>query len=178
MEVGLFSTLERGGVCLTATRRLAREVSRAYDRWQRSRGREAWAAARCLPLTVWLREQWAATWPATHLPGEPLHLAAWEGVIGDDLRSAVRSPLEVASLAPVAAEAARLVVHYRLGESAATEEERAFFRWHHAFLRRCRDLGWLAPATLADAVALSLIPLYEPTRLLSIFLAAVCLCNK
>ncbi len=153
VEKELFSTLERGGVCLTATRRLAREVGRAYDRWQRSRGREAWAAAACLPLTVWLREQWAATWPATHLPGEPLHLAAWEGVIGDDLGAASRSPLEVASLAPVAAAAARLVAHYRLGESAATEEERALFRWRRAFSRRCRDLGWLDPATLADAVA-------------------------
>lgn len=153
MEAGLFSTLKRGGVCLTATRRLAREVGLAYDRWQRSRGLEAWAAARCLPLTVWLREQWAATWPATHLPGEALHLAAWEGVIGDDCRSAARFPLEVASLAPVAAEAARLVAHYRLGESAATEEERCFFRWRATFHRRCRDLGWLPPATLADAVA-------------------------
>jgi len=153
VEAELFSTLERGGVCLTATRRLAREIGRAFDRWQRSRGRDAWGAAQCLPLRAWLRERWRATWPATHLPGEPLHLAAWEQVIGDDLQGAPRTPLDAAALAPVAAEAARLAVHYRLPESAVTEEERAFDRWRRAFHGHCRDLGWLDPAALTDAVA-------------------------
>jgi len=156
VEAELFPTLERGGVVLTATRRLAREIGRGYDRWQRARGATAWPAAHCLHLRVWLREQWRATWPTTVLPSEPLELAAWERLIGADLATASRPPLEPAGLAPLAAEAARLATHYRLPEAATTGEVRAFYRWRRAFRGLCHDLGWVEPASLADTVAAAL----------------------
>ena len=154
MDEPLFRQIEAGAVVVTATRRLAREIGGAYDAWQRGRGREAWAAGDVLPLGAWLRRAWQQSWPEITLPADTQADALWQTVIEDDLGGRQGTALlEAARLAPVAAEAGRLVAAYRMPAEGWTEEERAFLRWHGRFRRRCAELGWVDPATLADRVA-------------------------
>ncbi|RMF87217.1 MAG: hypothetical protein D6739_02070, partial [Nitrospirae bacterium] len=94
----LYRALEAGAVALTATRRLARELSRGYDRWQQGRGRSAWPAAACLPLEAWLAAAWRDLWEPRPLPSEAAHLALWERVVEADLAGGAGPPLEAAAL--------------------------------------------------------------------------------
>ncbi|MGD2063753.1 MAG: hypothetical protein PVF51_09265, partial [Nitrospirota bacterium] len=151
MDEALFQEVEGGTVVVTATRRLAREVTLAYDAHQRARGRQAWTGCHALPLHAWLRQQWLATWPAEVVPSEAQHLALWEAVITHHLGpEAVADPV---ALAPLAAEGAALAVAWRLPAAAATAEEQAFRTWRTTFRQRCRELGWLDPAELPERVA-------------------------
>jgi ATP-dependent helicase/nuclease subunit B len=154
MDEALFQRIATGATVVTATRRLAREIGTAYDRWQRERGHSAWPAACALPLAAWLREQWAATWPDLALPAESQVHAVWEGVIRADLAGRPEAELaDSVALARLAAEASHLAVAYRLPAEGWTDEERGFLHWRTRFQRQCAALGWLDPATVTDAVA-------------------------
>lgn len=154
MDEALFRQIEAGAAVGTATRRLAREIGAAYDGWQRGRGREVWTTGDVLPLGAWLRRAWQQTWPELSLPADSQAEALWQAVIEEDLAGRQGGALlEAARLAPVAAEAGRLVVAYRMPAEGWTEEERAFLRWHGRFRRRCAELGWIDPATLPDRLA-------------------------
>jgi len=154
MDEALFQKIEAGAAVVTATRRLAREIGAAYDAWQRQQGREVWTTGDVLPLGAWLRRAWQQIWPELSLPADSQAEALWQAVIEEDLAGRQGGALlEAARLAPVAAEAGRLVVAYRMPAEGWTEEERAFLRWHGRFRRRCAELGWVDPATLPDRMA-------------------------
>lgn len=81
----LFHSLEQGGVALTSTRRLARQVEQRYAEWKTAGGATAWPTPRIRVLDDWLLESWqggAALVPgAPGLLSEDQELLLWEGAI-------------------------------------------------------------------------------------------------
>jgi ATP-dependent helicase/nuclease subunit B len=153
----IFRALESGATVITASRRLARELSGQFHSIQTDRGRAVWTRPDVLPLEALLDRMWG-DWLSRYADenGPVLLNAAqeqmlWEQVIRDSPHGA--SLLQIRETARQAVESWRLVVEYRLpmdGSFEASEDWAAFAGWWREFRRRTNESGWLERARLAD----------------------------
>lgn len=157
----LFERLARtasGAVVVTASRRLAREVGRQFDRWQADQGRRVWETPRVLPFGAFVASlhDVAQHDPALTVARAQLapaqERALWEGVVeaGD---VPLASP---AGAAQLAAEAWSLAHQWqiadRLRHYALTEDTRVFARWAADYERRVERIDAVDQARLPDVV--------------------------
>ena len=75
LEPRLLAALAAGAIVVTPNNRLARTLVASHDAAQRAAGRRAWAAARALPWTAWLRTLWDDVIAADALPDVARRLA-------------------------------------------------------------------------------------------------------
>lgn len=155
----LIPELERGALVLTANRRLARSLSRAYDEAQRTSGAKAWPAPRILPLGTWLvacHEEGTLAGAVSAAVLSPLREASlWEAIIlespsGADLlqpREAAREAAEGWALAK------QYGVALRAGTFQGHPDSAVFLEWALAFERKCGEANVFGAALLPDMVS-------------------------
>ena len=152
----LIDTLDSGGLVLTSTSRLARELHAQYDATMRARGLRLWPTPRILPLSNWLESCWTEAGHTEVALSPQQDRFLWQRVILDSPESA--DLLQIAGAAAAAQEAWRLICEWRLPISEArfaeTEDAEAFLRWLRAHQRRCEQAGWLDPPRLMDRVTM------------------------
>lgn len=153
--------LANGVTVITATQRLARELRRRFDQQQSAAGRRAWESADVLSWHAFLKRTWQRIGGGSGLLLNEWQLtAAWEAIIGDDIRAGERDvePLwNTHASAKNAVDAWRLVNDWNIGidqcAAAAAQsrhrDHQCWLRWARAFERRCAEHGWLDPHRLA-----------------------------
>jgi ATP-dependent helicase/nuclease subunit B len=154
-------SLACGAIVLTASRRVARTLRRAFDASARARGRTLWTPPEIFPLDTWLATLWhgaliTGTQQRTILnPGQE-HFLWREAIVSDTASPTLRSP---DSLAAEATRAFRLLHLYsgrgRLQYFAESADSRALLRWTRIVERRCRAGNFLTSAELPAAVTLA-----------------------
>ena len=159
MFVELIEQLARGATVITANRRLAAAIRRAYDLASSQQRRSAWTAADVLPWNAWLerafrdgltrgavRQLLISHWQAR---------ALWHRVITQGPEA--QGLLQVDTAALAALEAWELVHAWRLLPSLHrhpdTEEARAFLRWAHAYDAACSRGEFTDRARLPDLLS-------------------------
>ena len=150
----MIDELLNGGVVLTATRRLARELHAQFDSAMRAGGSRLWATPRILPLSSWLEECWTLSGQAEVVLAPHQDRFLWQQVVLGSPEAA--SLLQIAGAAAAAQEAWRLIREWQLPVSEArfveSEDSEAFLRWLRAHQRRCEQSGWIDPPRLMDRV--------------------------
>ena len=150
----MIDTLAAGGIVLTSTSRLAREIHTQYDAAMRDRGRRLWPTPRILPLTNWLEVCWTETSPPEIALSPQQDRFLWQRVILDSPESA--DLMQIAGAATAAQDAWRLVREWQLPASEAhfaeTDDGEAFLRWLREHQKRCQQAGWLDPPRLMDRI--------------------------
>src|SRR5262245_18059027 len=159
MFVELIQQLARGATVVTANRRLAAAVRRAYDLACSQQGRSTWAGADVLPWNVWLERAFRDS--LAHGAAHQLLMSHWQArvlwhrVIAQ--ASEVQGLLQVDTAALAALEAWELVHAWRLLPSlhrvAGTEEARAFLRWARAYDAACSQGAFIDRARLPDLLS-------------------------
>lgn len=155
--IELFRDLERGGLAITSTRRLARHVEQRYARWKMEVGAEAWATPHVRAYDDWLLEIWQAAFEhqanAPRLLGEDQELLLWEQVIRR--RGAAGSPqalLQLSGTAPAARQTWACIHDWQLGwrgmRGQHGADAEAFVNWAGAVRQALADRNWLTPAEL------------------------------
>lgn len=157
----LFAALEQGVTLLTANRRLARHLRRAFDAHQRQRGRVVWATPDILPLSAWLERCWGEildTAGQAELPtllNTHQELALWERIIADSPEG--QGLLRIPAAAREAQEAWMLFRQWRIAlddtPSALNGDAHAFRRWARRFTELCSASAWMDGGGLMDFVA-------------------------
>ncbi len=149
-----------GQLTLTATNRLARDLTRRYERAQMAAGKRTFQRAPVSYLGAWLSEIWAE-WLYSGGAESPDRLLrpfeeqiVWEEII----RSAPEGQLlNVAATAALAQDAWKEVCDGRIPLDAAewnlSEDSVAFHSWAQEFRGRCQDNGWFSSAELPAIVA-------------------------
>ena len=158
MAPDLIADLAFGATLVTPNRRLARDLLRRFDAAQIAAGRAAWHSPDILSWRAWLQRtlgESARDDPALRLLSAPQELALWQRVIETSrLRNVL---LDVPSAARDAGAALQLQLAWRVELPRAglglMDETRAYLEWAGAFQHACSDGGWLAQASLPDALA-------------------------
>jgi probable DNA repair protein len=152
-----FRLLDDGGELVTATRRQAHELARAYTARQVAAGRVVWDTPRIVPWPAWTARAWLAV--AREVSGAPALLdpvattRAWEQLVADS--PAGRELLDSRAAGRGAAYAWSKAQEWCLDLDAivpATAEQAAFLGWSRAWVDRCREREWLDPARLTHAL--------------------------
>jgi ATP-dependent helicase/nuclease subunit B len=152
-----FRLLDDGGELVTATRRQAHELARAYTARQVAAGRVVWDTPRIVPWPAWTARAWQSL--ARETPGAAALLdpvaatRAWEHVVAES--AAGRELLDARAAGRGAAYAWSKAQEWCLDVDAlapATAEQAAFLAWSRAWTERCRAHAWLDPARLTHAL--------------------------
>ena len=157
MHEEIFRALENGATVLTASRRLARVLTREFHGIETARGQRVWNRPDILPYQAFLDRAWR-DWLWRGSNGDsPVLLSAlqeealWQRIIRESPLGA--SLLQIPETARQAARTWQLVIAYRLtvdGSFEASEDSAAFAAWGREFRKLCRSAGWLEPARLSD----------------------------
>jgi ATP-dependent helicase/nuclease subunit B len=157
MHEEIFRALENGATVITASRRLARVLTREFHGIETARGHRVWARPDILPFEASLDRAWrdwlwrGANGDAPVLLNAAQEQALWQRIIGESPEGA--SLLQVPETARQAAQTWQLLAAYRLavdGSFEASEDSAAFAAWSREFRELCRAGGWLERARLAD----------------------------
>ncbi len=157
MHEDVFRALENGATVITASRRLARVLTREFHGIQTARGHAVWNRPDILPLGAFLERGWrewlwrAADGDAPLLLNAVQEQALWQRIIRESPLGA--SLLQIPETARQAAQTWQLLAAYRLevdGSFEASEDSAAFAAWSREFRRLCRAGGWLERARLSD----------------------------
>lgn len=139
---------------VAASEALARDLRVRHGLARRAAGAAAWEVPTILGFRRWISRLWEWSWPEAQLLHPVQELALWQQVIEDDSTGA--ELIAPRAAAQGAQRAAELMAQYRVDPAdpafASGEEARAFARWHTAFRRRLRDMGWITSADLPDDV--------------------------
>lgn len=140
---------------LTASGRLARQLTQAWNAEQLAAGRSAWPSPDILPWNAWLRRAWDSSLSLDEgavLLGSSRELALWERVIAESPGADLL--LHLPATAGAAADAWKLLHAWQLplegAEWDGSEETRAFKNWAESFREICRERRWLDEARLPD----------------------------
>lgn len=153
----LYRELDRGGLAITLTRRLARQLEQRYAHWKIETGAGAWPTPRVRDWDDWLRGVWQAAFE--HLPGAPRlltedqELLLWEQTIRRRTAAANVQPLlQLSGTARAAARSWRRIHDWELDpgdiRSHRSADSEAFMDWAGAVRRTIADRNWLTPAQL------------------------------
>src|SRR5271170_760255 len=157
MHEEVFRALESGATVITASRRLARVMTREFHGIETARGNRVWNRPDILPFESFLDRAWrdwlwrGANGDAPVLLNTLQEQAVWERIIGESPAGA--SLLQIPATARQAAQTWQLLAAYRLdvdGSFEATEDSAAFAAWSREFRELCRAGGWLERARLSD----------------------------
>jgi len=155
--------LAAGITVVTATRRLARDLTRAFDARQAAAGRRAWESADVLPWHAFVARTWrriAGDCGRELLLNEWQLAAVWEAVIADDIRANERDEAALwntHATARGAAQAWATIHDWRIELSACAaaanrtkhRDHLCWIRWARAFDARCRARNWTDSHRLA-----------------------------
>lgn len=168
----LMESLGDDTTVITGTSRLARELTWARARFERSQGRLSWRTPDVVPIGAWVRrvyqevqERFLRPLPSLLTPLQERYL--WETCIDDDLRRrGMPSLLNVAGAALQAQRANAILDDW--GDGAPDQDARglwvgedaiAFRQWRKSVHRHCQQKNWILPsgvsALLVDKVGLS-----------------------
>jgi ATP-dependent helicase/nuclease subunit B len=157
MHEEIFRALENGATLITASRRLARVLTREFHGLEMARGRTVWNHPDILPFDAFLDRAWrdwlwrGANGDAPILLNALQEQALWQRVIQESPAGA--SLLQIPETARQAAQTWQLMAAYRLpvdGSFEASEDSAAFAAWSREFRGLCRAGGWLERARLSD----------------------------
>jgi ATP-dependent helicase/nuclease subunit B len=157
MHEEVFRALENGATVITASRRLARVLTREFHGVQTARGHRVWNRPDILPFESFLDRSWrdwlwrGANGDAPVLLNAFEEQALWQRIIRESPAGA--SLLQIPETARQAAQTWQLLAAYRLevdGSFEASEDSAAFAAWSREFRGLCRAGGWLERARLAD----------------------------
>jgi probable DNA repair protein len=157
MHEEIFRAAGDGATVITASRRLARVLTREFHQAQTMRGHRAWDRPDILPLDGFVDRLWrdwlwrGTTGDAPLLLNDTQEQALWERIIYAS--DAGASLLQVPATARKAAQSWRDMVAYRLpldGSFEASEDTAAFAAWSREFRRLCGSNGWMERARLSD----------------------------
>jgi len=163
LEPRLLAALAAGAIVVTPNNRLARTLVASHDAAQRAAGRRAWAAARALPWTAWLRTLWDDVIAADALPDVARRLApsaslwCWQRIVLRD--GAALS--DARGAADIAADAWQLMKAWGAGgeswrgfagAAAGADDVAVFARWAARYQVELSNLHAVDDATLADAL--------------------------
>ncbi|HEY2629161.1 MAG TPA: PD-(D/E)XK nuclease family protein [Usitatibacter sp.] len=145
---------------LTPNLRLARSLSREFDRSQAGGGLGTWETADILPLGAFVRRLWDDAVYSGEGPSVPLLLApAQEQALWEVTLAQAHASQVLVALAPAAAQCrdAWLLLHQwrlvdRIGE-AQSVDTRAFVDWSSRYRRATDEKRQLDAARLPDAIA-------------------------
>jgi len=154
MDPQLIRMLEAGATLVTPNRRLARDLTRRFDRAQADAGRIAWRSADILPWEAWVGRSLslcARGDAALQLPDPLQENALWRRVI----ESASASPLLDLGAAARSARDARILQRAWRIDCAGpqSEEVTAWLEWSRQFEASCRRQGWTDSARRLDLLA-------------------------
>ena len=147
---------------LCATARLARALQFDHARKQTASGLKQWPVLNTLTVGQWLDGLFEEAMLAGELEmqqvpqgvlGSVQERMLWESVIRDSLPTDVSGELfDIKGMARLAQEANHLLQEWRLPvpDAGYSEETRQFLHWRRAFLSRCKQEGWMAPAQYLD----------------------------
>jgi ATP-dependent helicase/nuclease subunit B len=157
MQEEVFRALQNGATIITASRRLARVLTREFHAIETARGHGAWNRPDILPFEGFLDRAWrewlwrGANGDAPVLLNDSQEQALWERIIRKSPLG--ESLLQIPETARQAAQTWRLLAAYHLavdGSFEASEDSAAFAAWAREFLGLCRAAGWLERAGLSD----------------------------
>ena len=157
MHEEIFRALENGATILTASRRLARVLTREFHGIETSRGGKVWNRPDILPFDAYLDRAWrdwlwrGANGDAPLLLNSLQEEALWQQIIRESPQGA--SLLQIPETARQAAQTWQLIVAYGLdvdGSFEASQDSAAFAGWSREFRTLCRASGWLEHARLSD----------------------------
>lgn len=139
-----------GGIVVTPTQRLARELERAYDRQRLAATIGTWRRVRALAWDAFIASSYAE---------------AHEGSVADRVLTGIAADTVARDAAPdpevrdytATFRSAWDIAHsYDLFQTpaafATTDNGRLFLDWNRAFDARCRDQGWLIGAAVVGAL--------------------------
>ncbi|MDW5266279.1 MULTISPECIES: PD-(D/E)XK nuclease family protein [Acidobacteriaceae] len=158
LPVEIAQALERGAAIVTGNQRAARTLRVAFDRRQRSLGRDSWQPPVIMAWDAWTADLWHVLLIGGHtsklLLNRAQEHAVWQNILEADAE--LRSLRAIDSLADMAAQAWSLLCSYnghaRLRGAAVSSDTRAFHRWALKFEQQCRADGLLARAQLESAL--------------------------
>jgi probable DNA repair protein len=155
----LIDHLAHGATVITANRRLAAAIRRAFDLAQSENGRAAWPSADVLPWSAWLSRAFRDAFFHGHtrqlLTTPQQERFLWTRV----LERSAEAPalLGLPATADTAWEAWQLAHAWRLlpalKNMPLAEEGEAFLRWANAYERACAQHRLLDHARLADTLS-------------------------
>jgi len=157
MHEEVFRALDNGATVITASRRLARALTREFHGIETARGNRVWNRPDILPFEAFLDRAWrdwlwrGANADAPVLLNAAQEQALWQRIIGESPEGA--SLLQIPETARQAAQTWQLLAAYRLavdGSFEASQDTAAFAAWSREFRELCRASGWLERAQLAD----------------------------
>lgn len=155
-EDATFSAVARGGLLLTANRRLAAHLRARYDDARRREGHLTWESLEVMPLSTWVRQRWEEDWPERVLIGDEACQAVWEQVVGDSVQAGELALIGPGLASRKAREAWNLWRAWGLGDAeliAGESRETAVFRqWAAEYARRCHEHGWADESDALDRV--------------------------
>jgi probable DNA repair protein len=167
------AALSSGATLVTASARLARNLTLTYDRLQASSGLVLWEAADVLSWDSWLKRCWhlsATTAGAPMLLSPAQEEIVWERIIGSSEEAG--SLLNLSGAAAEASRAYALLNAWGLPLAdpsfAWQEDTAAFQRWAREFERQQRINNWVSAALLERSIGDSLNQksIVAPVRLL------------
>jgi len=173
----LLDTLDHTTTVLTVDRQLAHNLRQTYDAKALADGLLSWEAPDILPLSAWVRRNWAeygirSETPLPLLLAPAQEQALWERIIrktvapGEEL-------LQLATAARDAKEAWTRIKGWRVPEGeysdAGNDNTRIFSRWVRTFMRLCRIRHWIDAASALDSLIPALRAQKIPIRARIIF---------
>jgi probable DNA repair protein len=145
MDKTIANFLTKGGVMLTANRRLASYFSKQYDRYQQAQNYTTWKTPDILPLESWVIRTWqnfleqGLVEPLTLLSAHQEH-ALWRQII--NASALTNELLHLSGAIKTAQLAWRLIREWRLPFQeklfAENPDTKIFFEWATTYQRHCK----------------------------------------
>ena len=154
MKTDFFSSLSKNTTVLTANRRLAADLQRQYDQYQRSQNQTAWPTANILPLNRWITQQWSQSEHDLMLLSPLQESSLWKKI----------SQKNTATI-PVIQQAWRQLHAWKIPlETLACSHHHAvqsFYQWATTLMTHCQKNHWITAAEVTLALSLDTIILPE-----------------
>ena len=160
----ILDALADGVTAITPNRRLARQLSRDFDRMQQALGRRSWPTPSVLPYATWLESLWGTRGDpgsggiSTLLtPAQSSHL--WRSIVD----KGPTDLLDAAGAARLSGEAWTLVHGWGAGgeswrawrrDDAGADDPATFASWAESYVRELRGNSAIDAARLPDLLAL------------------------
>ncbi|MEO5378086.1 MAG: PD-(D/E)XK nuclease family protein [Magnetococcus sp. DMHC-6] len=172
----LWQWLEEGAVCLTVNRRLARYLTREWDRQQHRLGRVIWPTPKIYSFVGWLEQCWQSHLDGLTQSGTPVLLTEWqENLLWEEVvrgSKAGEPLLDISGTAKLAKEAWGLLKAWCLDLPDAalldSADSLAFAGWAKDFTSRCQKLGLMDRASWMTYLAERLSLLSHPQQIILI----------
>ncbi len=147
-----------GALVLTATKRLARQLRRQFDRQQEEAGHQAWPTPAIHSGDAWLMQAGDAIGEGWRLLGTLPARMLWEKIVTADAAGSDRELLQAGATARLAEEAHALVTEYGGAPDAfpLTADHLSFQRWRSVYRETLRKEGWLDRLDIAERVVAAL----------------------